>query len=107
MSQVPYMDRIAAIKLLGKDVEDDIFKQTDYKNYAYIVRKVYKGSTLKQALHIEGPETEEIFDVAEGDLVCPKCKSRKIIRKEMQTRSADESATVFCECFDCKKRFKF
>ena len=65
------------------------------KNYAYVVRKVYKGSTLKQALHIEGPETEEIFDVAEGDQVCPKCKSRKIIRKEMQTRSADESATVF------------
>ena len=30
MSQTSYMDRIAAIKLLGKDIEDDIFKQTDY-----------------------------------------------------------------------------
>ena len=107
MNHVSDMDRVKAIKLLGKEMEEDIWKKTNSANYAYIVRKVYKGSTLSKALEIKGPEEQQVFEVAEGDLTCPKCKSKKIIRKEMQTRSADESATVFCECFDCKKRFKF
>jgi len=107
MSRVRDMDRLQAIKLIGKKMEDDIWKKTTSVNYAYIVRKVYKGSTLSKALEIKGPKEEKVFEVAEGDLTCPKCKSKKVIRKEMQTRSADESATVFCECFDCKKRFKF
>ena len=107
MNYLTDMDRIEAIKMLGKQMEEDIWKKTTSSNYAYIVRKVYKGSTLSKALQIKGPEEEKIFNVAEGDLTCPKCKSKRIIRKEMQTRSADESATVFCECFNCKKRFKF
>lgn len=107
MSLTCSMNRVKAIQLLGKQMEEDVYKNTTSKNYAYVVRKVYCGSTLKKAIEIMGPEEEKVYDVAEGDLTCPKCKSKKIIRKEMQTRSADESATVFCECFDCKKRFKF
>ena len=107
MNSISDMDRIKAIKLLGKQLEKEVFEHTNNTNYALIIRKVMQGSSVKNALKIKGPEQEQVFDVAEGDLTCPKCKSRKIIRKEMQTRSADESATVFCECFDCKKRFKF
>ncbi len=101
------MNRVKAIQLLGKKMEKEVFEHTDGTNYALIVRKVLQGNSVFDAIKIKGPEEEKVFDVAEGDLTCPKCKSKKIIRKEMQTRSADESATVFCECFDCKKRFKF
>lgn len=100
--------RNKAVNLVGVNVEEEIFKRTTTLNYAYIVRKVMQGSSIDEALEIKPLlEEQKVYEVTEGDLTCPSCKSRKIIRKEMQTRSADESATVFCQCFDCKKRFKF
>ena len=100
--------RKQARKLVGVEVENEIFKRTTTLNYAYVVRKVLKGTSVDEALEIKPLlEKQKVYEVTEGDLTCPSCKSRKIIRKEMQTRSADESATVFCQCFDCKKRFKF
>jgi len=49
-----------------------------------------------------------------GDLVeastdmytCKKCKSKRCTYYEMQTRSADEPATVFITCLDCGKRWR-
>ena len=38
--------------------------------------------------------------------VCKKCKSRKCVTYELQTRSADEPATIFITCLDCGKQFK-
>jgi transcription elongation factor S-II len=38
--------------------------------------------------------------------VCRKCKSKKCTYYEMQTRSADEPATVFVTCLDCGKHWK-
>lgn len=100
--------RNKAIDLVGQEVEEEIFKRTTTLNYAYIIRKVLEGKSIDEALEIKPLlEEQKVYEVTEGDLTCPNCKSRKIIRKEMQTRSADESATVFCQCFDCKKRFKF
>jgi transcription elongation factor S-II len=37
---------------------------------------------------------------------CKKCKSKKCTYYEMQTRSADEPATVFVTCLDCGKNWK-
>lgn len=37
---------------------------------------------------------------------CRKCKSKKCTYYELQTRSADEPATVFVTCLDCGKRWK-
>lgn len=100
--------RSKAIKLVGQEVEEEIFKRTTTLNYAFVIRKVLQGENIDEALEIKPLlEEQKVYEVTEGDLTCPSCKSRKIIRKEMQTRSADESATVFCQCFDCKKRFKF
>lgn len=46
--------------------------------------------------------------VAEGNIVCikPGCKSRRIRRREQQTRGADESSTVFFLCDVCGKSWK-
>lgn len=44
-------------------------------------------------------------EVREGEMECPKCKKKKTIVIEVQTRSADEGFTYYIHCFnpDCKK----
>ncbi len=46
--------------------------------------------------------------VEEGDIVCvrPGCSSRRIFRREQQTRGSDESTTVFLLCTECGKHWK-
>ncbi|EEB07594.1 transcription elongation factor TFIIS [Schizosaccharomyces japonicus yFS275] len=38
---------------------------------------------------------------------CGKCKQKKVSYFQMQTRSADEPMTTFCECTVCGNRWKF
>lgn len=37
---------------------------------------------------------------------CKKCKSKRCTYYELQTRSADEPATIFVTCLDCGKNMK-
>ena len=37
---------------------------------------------------------------------CRKCKSTRCTYYEMQTRSADEPATIFVTCLDCGKHWR-
>lgn len=37
---------------------------------------------------------------------CRKCRSKKCTYYEMQTRSADEPATIFITCLDCGKNWR-
>lgn len=46
------------------------------------------------------------FEVDEGVLECGKCNSNKTISYTKQTRSGDESTTVFAMCFNCNNRWK-
>jgi len=76
--------------------------------YALLVRRMARGLTLEEACtELEPLEEHSATVVAEGDLQCGACKSKRIHRVERQTRSADESATVFCLCAACGKRWKF
>ena len=88
-------------------IEQEAWKYQD--KYALLIRRIVSGMSVEEALidlePIEKEEAEEI--VAEGDLQCGKCKSKRIHRVEKQTRSADESATVFCHCSACGCRWKF
>lgn len=36
---------------------------------------------------------------------CPECKARKCTHYELQTRSADESTTIFITCLVCKNKW--
>jgi len=45
-------------------------------------------------------------EVPEGILQCGRCKSRRVVWYQMQTRSADEPMTVFATCSECGKRWK-
>ena len=44
---------------------------------------------------------------ASSDLFkCGKCKERRTVFYEMQTRSADEPMTIFITCLNCGKRWR-
>ena len=77
--------------------------------YPIVIRRLYSGMSIFEAIAELEPITkmqeEEIM--VDGTITCPKCKGKKIHRIEKQTRSADESATVFCYCSECGKRWKF
>jgi len=40
-------------------------------------------------------------------LQCFKCKKRKVVDYQLQTRSGDEGMTVFAYCTACGNRWKF
>jgi DNA-directed RNA polymerase subunit M/transcription elongation factor TFIIS len=88
-------------------IEKEAWKYPE--KYGLIVRRVLTGMSVEEALiDLEPMEKEEAKEiVAEGDLQCGKCGSKRIHRIEKQTRSADESATVFCHCSECGSRWKF
>jgi DNA-directed RNA polymerase subunit M/transcription elongation factor TFIIS len=76
-----------------KDIKEDFLKGKFYWNnkiYSkYRENRAFKDNTLKNP-----PE------VREGELECPKCKQKKTLVVEMQTRSADEGFTYFIHCLN-------
>jgi len=91
-----------------EQLEQQAWEHSDRK-YPIVIRRLYTGMSITEAIAELEPITkmqeEEIM--VDGTIACPKCKGRKIHRIEKQTRSADESATVFCYCSECGKRWKF
>lgn len=51
-----------------------------------------------------------VIDLGIEDLgtvtVCRYCNGNNVKTQSVQTRSADEGATLFCVCKDCKKSWK-
>ena len=54
---------------------------------------------------LEAVSSEEIVEASHGDM-CKKCGSRKLHNDQKQTRSGDESMTLFVTCMNCGKRWK-
>lgn len=71
-----------------------------------IAQRTLTPKTVNKRPSVYDVQLNEKVEVVEGDLQCGSCKSKKIQREEMQTRSGDESATVFCRCTECAKRWK-
>ena len=61
----------------------------------------------KQVEDVLGGE-EAWANVAQTDATCPKCGHKKAFFREVQTRSADEPATIFyrCENHACANQWK-
>jgi transcription factor S len=50
-------------------------------------------------------ENQEIKELPIATTLCPKCNSNKAYYEERQTRSADEAATIFFTCVQCKHKW--
>ena len=46
------------------------------------------------------------FEVEEGVLECGKCNSNKTLSYTKQTRSGDESTSVFAVCYNCNNKWR-
>ena len=100
---------------------------TNLKTNSDLAKSVLSGDVLPQALafmtHQEmKPEhwaeiierltkrnASKYTDNAEAStdmFTCRKCKGKRCTYYEMQTRSADEPATIFITCLDCKNHWR-
>ena len=61
----------------------------------------FKQSLIEQDNFIISP-----FEIDEGVLECNKCGSKKTFSYTKQTRSGDESTTVFAVCSNCNAKWK-
>jgi len=84
------------------------------KEFCFADTKVLMSQTDQDKLNNHGKAILESKrsdymgkNVAEGFYQCKKCKSKKTIMTQQQTRSADEPMTTFVVCVECKHTMKF
>lgn len=69
-----------------------VFFDTEFFSFA---RKEEENSDVSSAKRVASSMMRD------SRYTCSKCKSRKIATSQEQTRSADEGATTFYECWNC------
>lgn len=66
-----------------------------------------KWADIVQKEILKSQAAYEVTVVAMSDRIyCGKCKKNKVTYYEQQTRSADESCTIFFQCLQCGHRWK-
>lgn len=108
-----YLDRLRSIYLNLKN--EDLLKQIKSKeitaqNMASMSHQEMNPEHWKILIEQKIKRDSNRFNTniqASTDMyVCRKCKSRRSSYYEMQTRSADEPATIFVTCLDCGLNYK-
>ena len=61
---------------------------------------------IKRKSIIDQHKFEGNIEASTDTFTCRKCKSKKCTYYELQTRSADEPATIFITCLNCSHNFK-
>lgn len=124
-----YISSEKNVRLLEKKVNEISDNQSDYKKLLLeLVKHKRDGMSSKDILKLlkskkvleYGSAYEEYrmklkehdgflikpFEVDEGVLECGKCCSNKTISYTKQTRSGDESTSVFALCYNCNNKWK-
>jgi len=108
-----YLDRLKSIfvnlkndKLINKVKNDEITPQT----LAFMTHQEMNEDRWKELLDKKMKRDANKYTnniQASTDMfTCRKCKSKRCTYYELQTRSADEPATIFVTCLDCGKNWK-
>ena len=108
-----YMDRLRTIyvNLKNKELLDLVISgEVLPQNLAFMTHQEMNPSRWKEAIDMKMKRNESKYNTkmeASTDMFkCRKCKSNRCTYYELQTRSADEPATVFITCLDCGKHWK-
>lgn len=68
------------------------------------------NSTRYDALREKDKQEKDLLsrgiEVQEGEYQCKRCKSKRCIYYQMQTRSGDEGFTSFFQCTECSNRWR-
>ena len=61
---------------------------------------------IEQKMKRDESKMNQRLEASTDMFTCKKCKSKRCTYYELQTRSADEPATIFVTCLDCGKNWK-
>ena len=108
-----YIDRLRSVYINLKNPQFQELIKTDEiapQTIAFITHQEMNPDRWRLLIHnktIRDASKYVTNIVASTDMyTCKKCKSKKCTYYELQTRSADEPATIFVTCLDCGKHWK-
>jgi len=85
-------------------------KQITHHAFAFITHQemnpAHWKDKLDQKMKRDKSKCTTNIEASTDLFCCKKCKSKKCTYYELQTRSADESATIFITCLDCGKNWR-
>ena len=108
-----YIDRFRSIYLNLKNAE--LLQQIKnneiaVQSVAFMTHQEMKpeqwSTLIKQKIKRDAAKYTMNIEASTDMFTCKKCKSKKCTYYELQTRSADEPATIFVTCLDCGKHWK-
>ena len=109
-----YLDRLRSIYINLKNpifLEQINNGEITYQMLAYMTHQEMNPERWKKLIDEKIKRDENKYNTeniqASTDMfTCKKCKSKRCTYYELQTRSADEPATIFVTCLDCGKNMK-
>jgi transcription elongation factor S-II len=108
-----YIDRLRSIYINLKN--EDLLQQIKNgeltpQNLAFMSHQEMNPKTWKSLIDDkikrDANKYSNNLQASTDMFTCKKCKSKKCTYYELQTRSADEPATIFVTCLDCGKNWK-
>jgi DNA-directed RNA polymerase subunit M/transcription elongation factor TFIIS len=82
---------------------EQLFRNVDYCNNC--IWELSSFDNLKKEFLELTTYFVSALDVAEGVFQCRKCDCKKILMYSKQTRSGDESTSVFAQCSKCHNKW--
>ena len=108
-----YVDRLRSVYMNMKDPQFVAAIKSDEispKQVGSITHQEMKPEHWRELIEKKVKRDQSRFtqniEASTDMFTCKKCRSKRCTYYELQTRSADEPATIFITCLDCGKQFK-
>jgi transcription elongation factor S-II len=108
-----YLDHLRSIYINLKNdklIEQVVSGEIKSHTIAFMSHHEMQPEKWAEMIRIKSIRDKSKFEVnleaCTDTFTCRKCKSKKCSYYQMQTRSADESMTVYVSCLDCGARWK-
>ena len=108
-----YKDRLRSIYM---NLKNEHFKkmiennEIEIKQLAFMTHHEFNPQRwrkmIEKKMKKDASKLNDNIQASTDMYTCKKCKSKRCTYYEMQTRSADEPATIFVTCLDCGKHFR-
>ncbi|KAK9820401.1 hypothetical protein WJX72_009980 [[Myrmecia] bisecta] len=105
---ITYCPTCANMLLVEHDGSEDMRYYCSSCPYIYVLdRKIQKHIVLhtKEVDDVLGGD-DAWKNVAKTDATCPQCSGTQAFFMEIQIRSADEPATLFFKCVQCRHQWR-